>query len=186
MRREGFEGALPQAGPGSRSSQLPPCQHVPSWQAPQLPELGTGPGAQQTAPRAVLVLGLWTHHSRPRLGTRSPLLQLSLKTRKTVAPFPESQLPAACCVIQLLFHEHNSLGLTAVWAGLRIGGQGRLGLSVGQDQFLAICSQSHILGAPDWPRAPLWPAPGCVGDPFISRECGFSLSSGCTGALAVS
>lgn len=177
---------MPRAGSGSKSSQLPPCQHVPSWQAPQLPELGTRPGAQQTAPRAVLVLGLWTHRSGPRLGTRSPLLQLSLKTRKTVAPFPESQLPAACCVIQLLFHEHNSLGLTAVWAGLRIVGQRRLRLSVGRDQFLAIRSQSYILGAPDWPRSALWPAPGRVGGPCISCECRFSLSSACAGALAVS
>ena len=78
------------------------------------------------------------------------LLQLSLKTRKPVPPFPESQLPATCCLIQLLFHEHNSLGMTAVWAGLRIRGQGRLRLSVGRDQFLAIRSQSYILGAPDY------------------------------------
>lgn len=40
--------------------------------------------------------------------------------------------------------------MTAVWAGLRIRGQGRLRLSVGRDQFLAIRSQSYILGAPDY------------------------------------
>ena len=42
------------------------------------------------------------------------LLQFSLKTRKPVPPFPESQLPATCCLIQLLFHEHITLGMTAV------------------------------------------------------------------------